>query len=908
MTYFNHVLPLLLFLHIFVFSPTIADENKRQTYIVQVQNDMKPTLFSTVDQWYRSTLAALEPSGSPDDADQDQSSMMLHVYTKVIHGFSAKLTKAQAEEMKARPEVLNVFPDQLRQRHTTRSPQFLGIINPEDHSKKKSHLGLLQASDYGSDVIIGVLDTGIWPESESFHDRGLGPVPSRWAGHCDKRLNFTCNRKIIGARVFSSGSRAMLGEPNTLKSETPRDIEGHGTHTASTAAGRAVKNASVFGYAAGTATGIAPKARLAIYKICMPQGCSDSDIIAGFDAAVKDGVDIVSLSVGSRGSAEEYSSDAFAIATFGAIDHGVFVSASAGNNGPVETSVVNVAPWITTVGAGSIDRNFPADLVLENGRVLTGSSIYGGKSLPKNKFFPLVYAGNLSEAGMGKAICDPASLHQKHVRGKIVICDITNVSIVDKGVNVKNAGGIGMVLANEDVYGERHLSAAHVLPAVQLGPKSRHVTLDYLAKARAPRATIVYRGTHVGIKPAPIVAWFSGRGPNLISLNIIKPDLIAPGVDILAAWPDKVGPTGLASDERRVAFNFDSGTSMSCPHVSGVAALLKGAHRDWSTARIKSAMMTTAYVRDNLGNPFIEETTNKTTDVWAYGSGHVDPEKAADPGLVFDLTVDDYVQFLCGSGYSKKDIQIVTRRAVKCDKKKLKPWDLNYPSIFVIFDQSYKKKFEVAATRTVTLVSKVASTYTVTIESPKGVVVSVHPSKLVFNRTEEKRSYVVNISAVKDQIPRGHGDEESVFGRMTWSDGRHVVGVPIGDVSFHKLSLQPMVSLVLKMLSNNPFRCVLSDRIYNTCVCHVLQTVDLRISDPNFGPSDSDPVEVIVSATVSVWRLKLRLARKREFSDVHTTVRPTRVIRDLAGKFQTSQQEEETLEPLNTFLGVFSLN
>ncbi|KAK9084281.1 hypothetical protein Scep_030752 [Stephania cephalantha] len=322
----GHHLLLLFFLYtLFVFSsPTIADENKRQTYIVQVRNDMKPTVFSTVNQWYRSTLAALE-SSTPDDADQDQPPM-LHVYTKVFHGFSARLTKAQAEEMKARPEVLNVFPDQIHELHTTRSPQFLGILNPQDHSKNKNHIGLLQASDYGSDVIIGVLDTGIWPESESFHDRGLGPVPSRWAGHCDKRLNFTCNRKIIGARVFLSGSRAMLGDPNTLKSETPRDIEGHGTHTASTAAGRAVKNASVFGYASGTATGIAPKARLAIYKICMPNGCSDSDEIAGFDAAVKDGVDIISISVGPRGSVGDYPLDPFVIASFGAIDHGVFVS------------------------------------------------------------------------------------------------------------------------------------------------------------------------------------------------------------------------------------------------------------------------------------------------------------------------------------------------------------------------------------------------------------------------------------------------------------------------------------------------------------------------------------------------------------------------------------------------------
>ncbi|KAK9086362.1 hypothetical protein Syun_028756 [Stephania yunnanensis] len=474
--------------------------------------------------------------------------------------------------MKARPEVLNVFPDQIHQLHTTRSPQFLGILNPHDQNKNKNHIGLLRASDYGSNVIIGVLDTGIWPERESFHDRGLRPVPSHWAGHCDKRLNFTCNRKIIGARVFLSGTHG----------ETPRDFEGHGTHTASTAAGRTVKNASFFGYGFGTATGIASKARLAIYKICSPTGCSNSDFIAGLDAAVRDGVDIISLSLGSPSQGLlQYNFDPVAIATFGAIDHGVFVSASLGT----------------------------------------------------------------------------------------------------PGVTVKKAGGVGMVLANENAKGENTLNDAHVLPAVQLNAKLGHVAFDYLSKSPNPKATIVSRGTQVGVKPAPILGWFSSRGPNLASINILKPDLIAPGVYILAAWPDNVGPTMKPFDKRKIEFNIISGTSMSCPHVSGVAALLKGAHRDWSTARIRSAMMTTSYVRDNVGNLILDGATNSKASAWGYGSGHVDPEKAIDPGLVFDLTVDDYVQFLCGSGYSKKDIHAITRRVVKCSKNGIKPWDLNYPSI-----------------------------------------------------------------------------------------------------------------------------------------------------------------------------------------------------------------------------------
>ncbi|KAK9084284.1 hypothetical protein Scep_030755 [Stephania cephalantha] len=744
---------------------------------------MKPSVFSTVDQWYASTLRTVRsksPGDHQNEKDDGDDQLLIHVYRTVLHGFSTTLTKAQAEQVRTRPEVLTVYPDQIRQLQTTRSRQFLGILNPLDkNNNNNSLIGILQASDYGSNVIIGVLDTGIWPERDSFHDRGLGSAPSHWKSPCDKELNTSiafCNNKILGAKVFGNGFFAMKNEAKPLEGETPRDTEGHGTHTASTAAGREVKKASLFGYASGTAVGIAPKARLAIYKICWANGCSDSDIIAGFDTAVQDGVDIISLSVGS--APQEYSSDPIAIAAFGAIDHGVFVSASAGNSGPSGSSVINIAPWITTVGAGTIDRKFPADLVLENGRVVTGSSLYSGDPLPTNKLFPLVYAGNGSNAGSGAAICDSGSLDPKHVRGKIVVCDRGGVSRAEKGYNVRKAGGVGMVVANTDGEGESLLNDAHLLPALSITATSGHVVAKYLAKSKNPRGTIVFRGTELDVKPAPVVAGFSSRGPNAISPYIIKPDLIAPGVDILAAWPGKLGPTDLASDKRKTAFNILSGTSMSCPHVSGVAALLKGAHQDWSPARIRSAMMTTAYVRDNSGNSLSDGFyVNTISDVWGYGSGHVDPEKAVDPGLVFDLTVDDYVQFLCGSGYSKNDIRTVTRRDVKCKKKGLKPWDLNYPSISVVFHQSNRTNLEVAVTRTVTHVSKEASRYTVSIENPSGIVVSVDPSELAFSQTEEKLSYVVNISVENHEVPRGVN--KSVLGRITWSDGRHVVGVPI---------------------------------------------------------------------------------------------------------------------------------
>ncbi|KAK9086363.1 hypothetical protein Syun_028757 [Stephania yunnanensis] len=681
----GHHLLLLFFLYtLFVFSsPTIADENKRQTYIVQVRNDMKPNVFSTVNQWYRSTLATLE-SSTPDDADQDQPPM-LHVYSKVFRGFSARLTKGQAEEMKARPEVLNVFPDQIHQLHTTRSPQFLGILNPHDQNKNKNHIGLLRASDYGSNVIIGVLDTGIWPERESFHDRGLGPVPSHWAGHCDKRLNFTCNRKIIGARVFLSGTHG----------KTPRDFEGHGTHTASTAAGRAVKNASFFG--------------LTLLLDSTLQ--FEMALISSRYHWVRLPKALITIQLRPDRHCYIWCYRSWRVCI------------CLGREPDLKTlRFLMYAPWITTVGASSIDRNFPVDLVLGNGRVVTGSSFYDGKSLPRDKFFPIFYPGNLSN-------CDPGTLDPKQVRGKIVFCYVGNTSLTFtfKGVTVKKAGGVGMVLANEDAKGENILNEAHVLPTVLLNAKLGHVAFDYLAKSPNPKATIVSRGTRWGSSQHQSLVGFHREGLTRASINILET-------------------------------RFDRAR---CRHPSGlagqcVAALLKGAHRDWSIARIRSAMMTTSYVRDNVGNHILDRATNRKASAWGYGSGHVDPVKAIDPGLVFDLTVDDYVQFLCGSGYIKKDIQVVTRRAVKCNKNGIKPWDLNYPSISVLFDDDETRKFEVAVTRTATLVSKIASTYTVKIESPKGFLVSVNPSKLVFNRAEEKQSYVVNISAANNKLPPVH--------------------------------------------------------------------------------------------------------------------------------------------------------
>ncbi|CAK9185824.1 unnamed protein product [Ilex paraguariensis] len=758
------------------------DAENTHTYIVRVQNDLKPSVFPDVEQWYSSTLRSL--SSNPLDSEEPLTKQtrkakdFLHLYKTVFHGFSARLTAQQSLELKNRTGVLAVLPDQLRQIQTTRSPQFLGLASTNP-------TGLWTESNSGSNVIIGIFDTGISPERRSFHDEGLGPVPPHWKGECVEGDKFTkkqCNKKIIGARYFNVGYEVGAGElKNTTDINSPRDADGHGTHTASTAAGRAINNASLLGFAKGVAVGIAPKARIAVYKICWTKGCMDSDILSAFDKAVEDGVHIISISVG--GGAVPYNIDPIAIGSFGAMEKGILVSASAGNEGPNKMTVTNVAPWITTVGASTIDRSFPADLVLEDGTVITGASLYNGKPLPKKSYLPLIYAGNapvdIKRAGsFSSATCMPDSLDKELVRGKIVVCDRGGVARVAKGQTVKEAGGVGVVIANVAPIGEGLIADAHLIPGIAITESAASRTANYLNSSKNPRARMVFRGTEVGVKPAPVVASFSARGPSIESTYILKPDVIAPGVNILAAWPDDVAPTELSSDTRRTEFNIISGTSMSCPHVSGVAALLKGAHPEWSPAMIRSALMTTAYMQDREGKQLLDEKSNHVSTVWDMGAGHVDPERAVDPGLVYDLTVNDYLNFLCSSDYSRQAITQIARKTVRCNPMQRKPWNFNYPAITIAFDKSGSSNSEVVVRRTVTHVSEGASSYTVTVTNPKGAIVTVDPAKINFKGKGEKHSYVVRIKAEKQTVLPGN--EVTELGKLVWTDGgKHQVVSPV---------------------------------------------------------------------------------------------------------------------------------
>lgn len=561
------------------------------------------------------------------------------------------------------------------------------------------------------------------------------------------------------------------------ESKSPRDDDGHGTHTSTTAGGSAVSGASLLGYASGTARGMASHARVAIYKVCWQGGCFSSDILAAMEKAIDDNVNVLSMSLG--GGMSDYYRDSVSIGAFAAMEKGIMVSCSAGNSGPSPYSLSNVSPWITTVGAGTLDRDFPAYVSLGNGLNYSGVSLYRGETLP-DKMVSFVYAGNASNSTNGN-LCMTGTLVPEKVSGKIVLCDRGINARVQKGAVVKAAGGIGMVLANTAANGEELVADAHLIPASTVGQKSGDAIKSYLFSGANPTATILFAGTKVGVEPSPVVASFSSRGPNGMNPEIMKPDLIAPGVNIIAGWVKSAGPTGLSEDSRRVDFNIISGTSMSCPHVSGLAALIKAAHQDWSPAAIRSALMTTAYTAYKNGKRIEDLATGKPSTPFDHGAGHVDPVAALNPGLVYDLTVEDYINFLCALNYTSSQINILAKRNFTCDpSKKYSLYDLNYPSFAVSLQSpvigsggSSRGATVVKHTRTLTNVDS-AATYKVSVSSESdSVKISVDPELLSFSQANEKKTYTVTFTA--SSMP----SNTNSFGRIEWSDGKHVVGSPV---------------------------------------------------------------------------------------------------------------------------------
>ncbi|KAI5661699.1 hypothetical protein M9H77_21022 [Catharanthus roseus] len=732
----HHVIIFLFAFTLIFISGNAKQKDLLETYIVHLNLPIGRHSFEPQDleSWYKSFL--------PKDAQNNlnEQSRLVHLYRHIVTGFAAKLSPEEVKELEKKQGFISARPQKLLSLQTTHSPLFLGL---------RTNFGIWPGSHFGEGVIIGVLDSGITPGHPSFNDDNMPPPPAKWKGKCE--LNGTaCNNKLIGARNFVSGTFGP-----------PIDEEGHGTHTASTAAGNYVKGANVFGMAKGTAVGMAPLAHLAIYKVCSESGCFDADILAAMDAAVDDGVDILSLSLG--GGSAPFFEDSIAIGAFGAIQNGIFVSCSAGNAGPYNATLSNEAPWILTVGASTIDRKIRATAVIGNGAQFDGESLFQPNDFSTTPL-PLVYSGAFGNHEDAK-LCAPGSLNNTNITGKIVMCERGgNIARISKGQTVKDAGGAAMILMNQEIDGYSTLVDAHVLPATHVSYAAGSSIKQYINSTSNPTATILFKGTLIGDSTAPTVTSFSSRGPSLASPGILKPDIIGPGVSILAAWAFSIDNTTTTS-----TFNVISGTSMSCPHLSGIAALLKSAHPDWSPAAIKSAIMTSAESL-NVGSRPILDQNMVPADVFATGAGHVNPSKAIDPGLIYDIQPDDYIPYLCGLGYSDTEIMSIVQHNVSCSSTKSIPEaQLNYPSFAIELGSSNQKY-----TRTVTNVGDASSVYYLDIWIIPGVDMYVNPLNLTFTEVNQKLTYEIIFS--KSSIST---NATYVQGAIAWVSNTHIVRSPI---------------------------------------------------------------------------------------------------------------------------------
>jgi len=671
----------------------------------------------------------------------------IYSYVYSFNGFAAELTPAQVADLKAQSDVVQVWQDEEFFADTSTTPDFLGLT---------AEGGLWDMGYTGEDVIIGIVDSGIWPESMSFTDRtGIGPndqtgklgyqqIPG-WHGKCVPGEDFNasmCNQKLIGAQYYNAGygGNAGIDADRPWEFNSARDYNGHGSHTASTSGGNAGVPAEVSGVDLGTINGMAPRARISAYKALWSNedGSQSSgftvDLVAAIDQAVADGVDVINYSI--SGSTTLMNSSV-GISFLYAADAGVFVAASAGNSGPTSSTVAHNNPWLTTVAAGTHDRYYEGSVALGDGELYYGASIDSRGAGPA----PLVYAGDA-----GDPLCAIGSLDPAIVAGNIVLCDRGIYARVDKSYAVMEAGGIGMILGN--VAPSSINADLHYVPTVHVDENARALIYDYIETATNPTATLT--GGLNSVVEAPEVAAFSSRGPALAGAgDLLKPDIMAPGVDILAA----VAPPG--NNGRN--FDFYSGTSMSSPHIAGIAALIIQAHPDWSPMMVKSALMTTASTVTNEGNPI-------PGGYFDYGAGQVVPNSAYDPGLVYDAGWNDWLAFLCETSTA---VGAGTCNALESLGYSLDPSDLNYPSISIGALPGSQ-----TVTRTVTNVGP-AGTYTVSVDAPAGIDVAVDPSSITL-ATGESASYTVTFTGNASVIANAW-----TFGSLTWSDGTHNVTSPI---------------------------------------------------------------------------------------------------------------------------------
>jgi subtilisin family serine protease len=668
-------------------------------------------------------------------------------FDTVMNGFSVTLSAAEARDMSKADGVQRMWRNETLELDTSNTPSFLGLTGKDG----------VWADQFGGDehagegTIVGVIDSGFWPENPSFAalpeprpDQDV--IDAKWSGTCDEGAddnadnNVTCNNKVIGARYYNNDDAPTEGEANS-----PRDFGGHGSHTASTAAGNHDVDAGDF----GKLSGMAPAARLAVYKVCWETtgGCGTADSVAAIEDAVNDGVDVINYSISGSTT---YVVDPVHVAFFNAAAAGVFIANSAGNSGPGATTVAHNTPWITTVAASSHDRAFEAELTLGDGQTFTGAGKGGAVDATAAVLSTEVGKDGVDEQAAKE--CHLDALDTAKVDGRMVACARGTNGRLEKSQAVADAGGSAMILYNVEGGADDIAADDHKVPSVHVTIADGEKIVSYLA---AEDATVAFAAGEQVTAKAPQMADFSSAGPaEAGGGDLLKPDITAPGVDVIAA----VAPPGNDGAD----FASYQGTSMSSPHIAGLGALLKGKHPEWSPAALRSAMMTTASQTDNEGDPI--QRGDKDATPFDLGAGHVAPSDMFDPGLVYDSGPVEWLQYGCALG----QFQEIGYSGLCDSTESIDPSDMNYPSI-AIGDLAGDQK----VTRTVTNVSSKTSTYFPEVDAPSGVTVKVNKKSLTLKPGQSKK-FTVTFSRTDAAF------DEYVFGSLTWEDvNGHTVRSPL---------------------------------------------------------------------------------------------------------------------------------
>lgn len=591
----------------------------------------------------------------------------VHQYRVASNGLALDLSAAEAEILAESPLVKSLERDKKYKLQTYAGPEWIGA-------------GEIWTGDAGfpekrgEGILFGSLDSGINWEHPSFDSQSTdGYVHTNplggYLGLCnDPESGALCNDKLIGIYDFvedDPGTEDVV-EENT----NGKDNDGHGSHTASIAAGNRV-NTFLAGKINATLSGVAPRANIISYRVCYigepvgldSGGCQGSAILKSIDQAVSDGVDVINYSIGSDAS-DPWRIGSIARAFLVARNAGVFVATSAGNAGPNEGTIGSPAnaPWVIAVGNATHNTIY--------GSVV--SDLAGGASPPPDDLIgasltggigqrPIVHARDYGNAlcGIGEAELearcgDNEGLSnpwdgEKPFNGEIVVCDRGTYGRVEKGKNVLLAGAGGYILANASEQGESVVADDHCLPATHLGKEEGDELREWLATGSGHQGSISGFSLVENDSFGDQLAATSSRGPAEAPVaDTLKPNLIAPGTAILAA------------SDLGQAFRTLSGTSMSSPHIAGAAALLKSVHPNWSVSQIASSIETTATGEQATDRGLEPATPHQR------GSGRPQLGEAANAGLYLDVTNTDFVAANPVAGGQPRNLNLPGLVDTKC--------------------------------------------------------------------------------------------------------------------------------------------------------------------------------------------------------------------------------------------------